>query len=182
MLEVLIAIFMVGIGMMAFAAMQLNVTRGMRNDDLFYRAMTLSAELADRVRENRKAFWSTFPSVTEASIADPGFDCVTVYPASGACTQSERAQADLWSWWLRLQSDLPGAKFSLQCTDDADPGFADGNNDGFNDADTDGDPCTQGSRMRLSVVWREALEKADAKASGFFFFTGNRSLVLEFKP
>jgi hypothetical protein len=76
------------------------------------------------------------------------------YPGAAAlCNPQQIAAADLFAWKNSAAFMFPGSQATVTCTDSQDPGFSDAGNDGVNDADTDGDVCTDGSLFVISLSW-----------------------------
>lgn len=104
LLEVVIAMFILAIGILGAGALQ---TVGMQTSQgAYYRsqAMLLAGDALDRMRANRTVA-SSYVGNTDTS-TDPA--CLT---SNDGCTLAELAVADLGQWGVQvLRSGLPGAR------------------------------------------------------------------------
>jgi type IV pilus assembly protein PilV len=108
--EVLVALVVLAIGLLGIAALYLNSLQAGRTAIYRTQAITLAADLADRIRMNRTAqagYGSVFADV-EAAVAD----CVT----TGGCTDDELATTDLANWKEAIANRLPGGEGQVVVT------------------------------------------------------------------
>lgn len=135
LIEVLITAFVMAIGLLGMAALQLNGLN--TNHDAYYRsqATLFATDLADRMRANLDA---ARDGAYEADGApdDPGYDCETSFPGADSCSGEELAAADLYNWYDRLTdtaAGLPSAVATVACPA----------------------PCDTGSPYTISLTWDE---------------------------
>lgn len=117
LIEVLITAFVMAIGLLGMAALQLNGLN--TNHDAYYRsqATLFATDLADRMRANLDAARNGDYEAS-AKPDDPGYDCQTSFPTATSCTGAELATADLYSWYDRLTTTatgLPLAQATVAC-------------------------------------------------------------------
>jgi len=113
LLEVLIAIAILGIGLLGLAQMQafglLNVERAYQRSQ----ATVLAYAIADKMRANvttANSYLTTFMPAADAS-AQP--DCKT----TSGCTVAALAENDLFEWNQELTAQLPGATGTIALVD-----------------------------------------------------------------
>jgi type IV pilus assembly protein PilV len=99
LVEVLVALVVMSVGMLGIAALYLEGLRAGRTSLYRTAAVTLAADMADRIRANRNAglaYAGTGPGASRACVNGPA-DCTAVELAS-----------DDWADWLaRLDAQLP---------------------------------------------------------------------------
>lgn len=120
LIEVLISIFVVSIGFLGFAGLQINGLAAV-NDSLFRsKAVYLSYQMADRVRANLPAVaLGAYNSMT-GTASSPG--CIVT-----GCATAQVAQNDFYEWTSEIGSALPSGSgvICLDSTpDDGTPGDA----------------------------------------------------------
>jgi len=100
LIEALISIFVVSIGFLGFAGLQINGLAAV-NDSLFRsKAVYLSYQMADRVRANLPAVaLGSYNSMT-GTASNPG--CI-----STGCTLAQVAQNDFYEWSTEVAAVLP---------------------------------------------------------------------------
>ncbi|HXH71467.1 MAG TPA: type IV pilus modification protein PilV [Mariprofundaceae bacterium] len=139
LIEVLIAIFVLAVGLLAMANVQVG---GMKSTDDGYlrtQANIAATDMADRMRANIAGVNANlYANVTGAIPSPVPPSCTGV-----ACTSGGIASRDIYEWLTSLsdptQINLPGGTGSVTCID---------NNT------ADGDPCTDGSPHTITVSWR----------------------------
>jgi type IV pilus assembly protein PilV len=103
LIEVLVAVLILGIGLLGIAGLQ---TAGIRyNTSAYqrYQATLLSYDILDRMRANRKqALNTTGYAVQMGENVTSSSDCM-----SASCTEAEMAVYDLASWKSALATNLP---------------------------------------------------------------------------
>jgi type IV pilus assembly protein PilV len=121
LIEALISIFVVSIGFVGYAALQVNGLTA-ANDSMFRsKAVYLSYQMADRVRANLPGVQAGSYDDFEGTVSSPG--CIT-----SNCTAQQVAQNDFYEWSAEAASLLPSGKgvICLDSTPDdgtpADPG------------------------------------------------------------
>lgn len=142
MIEVLISIFVLSLGVLGVAGMQLNALRTTQQSGFQTAALHLAAELADQMRANdvqmrtddiENPFLSIDFSATDDAPNEPAALC-----HSRDCGAAELAAFDIYDWTRRISEALPGARARV-CRDQApwdgnagawrwecDPGGSDG--------------------------------------------------------
>jgi type IV pilus assembly protein PilV len=146
LLEVMIAVFVLAIGLLGVAALQMTGVKNNHSANIRTQATELSYNLADRMRANIEGtvagnyLGSAGPGVAfNCGLASPA-----TYPAGNTCTDVQMAQADLDQWFALAIASIPLVQgvgnTQITCND------ADG---------TDADPCTRGSRVTIQITWNE---------------------------
>src|SRR5688572_11833452 len=110
MVEVLVALVVLAIGLLGIAALYLNSLQSGRTAIYRTQAVTLAADLADRIRMNRTAqaaYDSAFADV-EAAVAA----CAT----TGGCTDAQLASTDLSNWKATIAQLLPNGQGQVVVT------------------------------------------------------------------
>ena len=137
LIEALISIFVVSIGFLGFAGLQINGLAAV-NDSMFRsKAVYLSYQMADRVRANLPAVaLGSYNSMT-GTATNPG--CI-----STGCTLAQVAQNDFYEWTTEISTTLPSGAGVIcidSTPDDGVPG----------DAQCDG----AGSVYSIKIWWSE---------------------------
>ncbi|MDQ2964082.1 MAG: type IV pilus modification protein PilV [Pseudomonadota bacterium] len=100
LIESLISLFVVSIGFLGFASLQISGLAA-ANDSLFRsKAVYLSYEMADRVRANLPGVQAGSYADLEGSGSSPG--CI-----ASNCTAAEMAQNDFYEWSTEVAAVLP---------------------------------------------------------------------------
>jgi len=100
LIETLISIFVISIGFLGFAGLQLSGLTA-ANESLFRsKAVYLSYQMADRVRANLPGAQAGSYDDFEAAVSNPG--CITT-----RCTAAQVAQNDFYEWSAEVASLLP---------------------------------------------------------------------------
>ena len=121
MIEVLISIFVLALGVIGAAGMQLTALRTSQQSAFQTAALELAADMADKMRANdsqmRRAdnyYLSVdFRSGENAELTPPSSTC---YSISADCTAEELAKFDIYEWERRIKAALPGGR-ALICRD-----------------------------------------------------------------
>ena len=100
LIESLISIFVVSIGFIGFATLQISGLVATNESMFRTKATYLSYQMADRVRANLPGMQVGAYNALEGSVSDPG--CI-----STSCTPSEVAQSDFSDWTAEVASLLP---------------------------------------------------------------------------
>jgi type IV pilus assembly protein PilV len=100
LIESLISLFVVSIGFVGFASLQISGLVATNNSMFRSKAVYLSYQMADRVRANMPGVQAGAYDDFEGSVSDPG--CI----ASG-CTPAQVAQSDFHDWASEVSSLLP---------------------------------------------------------------------------
>src|SRR5262245_6346672 len=102
MVEVLVALVVLAIGLLGIAALYLNSLQSGRTAIYRTQAVTLAADLADRIRMNRTA-----QNSYSILFADDPPDAVPACETTGGCSDAELAANDLSRWRQELALVLP---------------------------------------------------------------------------
>jgi type IV pilus assembly protein PilV len=117
LIESMISIFVVSIGFLGFAGLQVNGL-AVANESMFRsKAIYLSYQMADRVRANLPAVQTGAYSAMSGTGTSPG--CITT-----SCTAAQVAQNDFYEWSTEVASALPTGGGVICLT--SDPSTCDG--------------------------------------------------------
>jgi len=109
LIESMISIFVVSIGFLGFAALQVNGLAA-ANDSLFRsKAIYLSYQMADRVRANMPALQAGSYNSLSGTGSSPA--CV-----STSCTAAQLAQNDFYEWSTEVSEVLPSGQGKICLT------------------------------------------------------------------
>lgn len=110
MVEVLVALVVLAIGLLGIAALYLNSLQSGRTAIYRTQAITLAADLADRIRMNRtaQAGYNTLFADTEAVVGT----CST----TGGCSDADLASTDLATWKAEVAEQLPNGEGQVVVT------------------------------------------------------------------
>jgi type IV pilus assembly protein PilV len=116
MVEVMVALVVLAIGLLGIAALYLNSLQSGRTAIYRTQAITLAADLADRVRMNRtaQAAYATLFADAEVPVAA----CDTI----GGCTDGDLASTDLANWKAEIAQQLPNGEGQVAVTAPAGAG------------------------------------------------------------
>lgn len=168
MVEVLVTIVVMAVGLLGVAGMQTASMKGNYNSYLRGQAILMVNDIADRMRVNQTGVDNNNYAAITATPSTPAKNCL----GSVNCTPSELASYDAWAWRTSIAAMMTSGAGTLQCLDTADPGYVDADSDRFNDADTDGDACTDGSSYLATISWNEN----DIEGSS------TKSIIIEINP
>lgn len=124
LIEVLIALFVLGLGVIGAAGLQLAAIRTSQQSSFQTVAVQLANELADRMRANATQMKladtaNPFLKIKYNAAVDPNPTAPTLcYTGAANCTASDLANADIYEWLLRVKNSLPGGRV-LVCRDSA---------------------------------------------------------------
>lgn len=122
LIEVLISVFVLALGVIGAAGMQLNAMRTGQQSGFQTIAVQLASEMADNMRANANQlnqddsanpYIIEYNSATDAAPAAPGKLC---YGATVNCSGAELADFDIYEWETRLKAALPGGRVVI-CRD-----------------------------------------------------------------
>jgi type IV pilus assembly protein PilV len=103
LLEALVALTLLAVGLLGVVALVLSGLRTSHEAQLQTSAITLAADLGDRIRANRTA--SAGYALDEGAVLDrPSATC----RAAGECTSADIARLDLYEWQQDAYANLPG--------------------------------------------------------------------------
>lgn len=152
LLEVLIAIVIVSIGMLGVAAMQVNTLKNADSSKYRSLALTLSADMADRMRSNLSGSLGNLavgvgynrPRTTRG---DAGYTTYNANCRSNGCQPDEMALDDLATWNRRIGTSLPGG-VGVVCIDSGTLGAPT-----FNGSTIDPRCDNLGSMFAIKILW-----------------------------
>jgi len=110
MVEVLVALVVLGIGLLGIAALYLNSLQAGRTAVYRTEAITLAADLADRIRMNRTA--QNAYATLFADVEVPVAACET----TGGCSGADLAATDLSNWKAAIAQLLPNGEGQVAVT------------------------------------------------------------------
>jgi type IV pilus assembly protein PilV len=100
MVEVLVALVVLGVGMLGMASLYVTTLRSSSSAISRMQAVNLASDLADRIRANRTA--------GTAYQGSPAADGTTCVGTSATCDPSAMAAHDLFIWQAQIDAALPG--------------------------------------------------------------------------
>lgn len=137
LIESLVSIFVVSIGFLGFAGLQVNGL-ATANDSLFRsKAIYLSYQMADRVRANLSAVQAGSYNSLIGTGSSPG--CITT-----GCTAPQVAQNDFYEWTTEVATVLPSGSAAICLDSTPDDGVP-------TDAQCDG----AGNVFTIKLWWSE---------------------------
>lgn len=96
MIEVLVAVFILSIGLLGLASLQMVSLKNINNTQFQTLATTYAYDMAERMRSNRKGL-SGYDNIL-STVADPG--------CTDDCTPTQMAQLDAFGWNSLIQSTV----------------------------------------------------------------------------
>ena len=118
LIEVMIAFFILAIGILGLTSLLTNSVKGNQGAYLRTQAIVAAQDMADRVRANK--------SDNYLGAASQNTKCID---NAGSCTANEMASHDLFEWNQALAATLPLGQ-GVVCSDDAPNDGASASNDG----------------------------------------------------
>lgn len=153
LIEVLISVFVLALGVIGSAGMQLGALRTTQQSTFQTTALELAAEMADMMRTNAtqmKLADNPFLKVNyqSASGTDPAPPGTLCYGNASGCDAEALAKFDIYEWEKRIKLSLPGGR-ALICRDaapwDSDVGTL---------AWTCAGPSADGAGMVIKIGWQ----------------------------
>ncbi|PCI20616.1 MAG: type IV pilus modification protein PilV [Piscirickettsiaceae bacterium] len=146
LVEVMIAVFVLAIGLLGIAGLQLT---GMKNNQTAYvrtQVTLLATSLADRMRANIAG--AETGDYLIANVVGTNNNCGLGYGTVivSACSSSNLAQDDLFRWIELAKTTVPQPTASVTCTTPANVLVV---------APTAGIDCPRGSKHTITVNWLE---------------------------
>jgi type IV pilus modification protein PilV len=154
LIEVLIALLILAIGMLAFAASEIMGQRGTHSALTRSHATTLANDLAERIHANPTGNYVRNLAITDCPL-NPAKICAGTQgtPDSAKCTPDEMAGYDLSEWFCGNASYRGGVRTLLGGPGGDLPVTA---NISCVDADTtDQIACSAGSTYNIALAWQE---------------------------
>jgi type IV pilus assembly protein PilV len=133
LIEVLVTMFVVAVGLLGTAGLQLASTRFQQTSFMRAQALIEVQALAEKIRSNQNALLTVSPVVpANAYLANSTYAAASTLPADPgcglnsqtACTSQQAAQRDVREWRQSLLSRLPGGRGSIlpvQVSSSVDP-------------------------------------------------------------
>ena len=124
LIEVLIAIFVLALGVIGAAGLQLTSIRTSQQTNFQTNAVQLANDLADKMRSNSAQMKlpdasNLFLNMNYNTVTDPAPTTPTLcYGSNASCTYANLAAADIYEWQVRLRNALPSARVEV-CRDSA---------------------------------------------------------------
>jgi len=95
MIEILVAVFILAVGLLGLASLQMISLKNINNTQFQTLATTYAYDMSERIRSNQEGL-SGYNNI-ESTISDP--NCIT-------CTPTQMAQLDGFEWNRLIQSDV----------------------------------------------------------------------------
>ena len=116
LVEVLVAMFVVAMGILALAGLLQAATRYSKMSELRSTATLLANDIADRIRANPVggALADTGYDLTDNTFPSPALPAHAACTAEAPCGPSDLARADLADWTARLRATLPKGSAWIQ--------------------------------------------------------------------
>lgn len=105
MVEVLVALIVLGVGMLGIASLYVTTLRANSSAQSRTQAVNLASDIADRIRANRTAVVA-YRSASTVGVNNNCTDTSAV--AATNCTPAQMAAHDLFQWKQDIQRALPG--------------------------------------------------------------------------
>lgn len=124
LIEVLISVFVLALGVIGAAGMQLVAMRTGQQSGLQTTALQLATEMADSMRQNASQmdqddstnpYIFTYQSASDSAPTKPGKLC---YTTAANCSSAELASFDIYEWKNHIKERLPGGR-AVICRDEA---------------------------------------------------------------
>jgi type IV pilus assembly protein PilV len=155
LVEVLISVFVLALGVIGAAGMQLTALRTTQQSAFQTSALQLAAEMADKMRandhqmklaDNSNPYLKVdYQSAAGSASADAGPSC---YGAGSSCIAGQLAQFDIDEWLKRIDTTLPAGRV-LICRD-ATPWDS-----GINAFGWDCDASASNAPLVIKIGWQE---------------------------
>ncbi len=109
LIEALVTLVVISIGMLGIAALYVESLKAGNTAMGRTRAVTMAADMADRIRSN-PAGADSYVADTTAAGTNPPFSCAqTAVAVAAACTPAELAAFDIWQWKTVIGNSSDGA-------------------------------------------------------------------------
>ena len=148
LLEVMIAVLIIGVGLLGIASLQVAALQGANNAQFRSRATDLAASLADRMRANLAADNDyRFDAAVDCDADAPPDNLCAMLPGATSqadvaeCSPEQMAVYDIWEIQCTngVRDSLPGGVLVVTCED----------------SDTaDKDACSDNSLFQIIVTWQ----------------------------
>ncbi len=146
LIEIMIALFVLGIGLLGVAGLQSVSTSMNRQAEIRTSATQLADDMADRMRGNVTAVEDGDYDMADGASPAQNSDCET----TTGCNTAALAQHDLWQWTRRVSETLPQPPSANQpsdrayvCRDSASP----------EDGSVGSPSCDGGSYYVIKIWW-----------------------------
>jgi type IV pilus assembly protein PilV len=125
LLEVLVALFVLSVGLLGAARLEIISLRSVTSSSLRSQAVSLAYDMSDRMRANARGMTAAngtavgfYNAADAGSYVTPADNACTetATQAAATCTVAEMAAHDLWEWGNTLGQFLPGGA-GVTCID-----------------------------------------------------------------
>lgn len=121
LIEVMISVFILALGVIGAAGLQLTALRTSQQSAFQTIALELAAEMADKMRANdpqMRAADNPYAKLNYSSDADaePTPPSTFCYGANANCSSAALAEFDIYEWERRIKAGLPGGRVTI-CRD-----------------------------------------------------------------
>jgi len=121
LMEVLVAVFVLGTGIVGALGMQLGALRTARQSAYLSTATELASDITDRMRADHRANGTNgtdnpFVGLDYDAANAPSAPGATCHGPDATCTPDQMVRFDIYEWEQRLRAALPGAR-AVICRD-----------------------------------------------------------------
>ena len=165
MVEVMIAVFVLAIGLLGVAGLQLSSIKNNHTAYVRTQAISLASNLADRMRANvGGSLAGNYLGNIALNSTGTTQNCALGYSTAtpNVCTASQLAADDLFRWFELAKAGVPQTSASITCTTPAGVLIT-----------ANGTPCPITSKHTITITWSEQ----DGTAG-----LVSKSTSLEFQP
>lgn len=175
LVEVMIAVFVLAIGLLGIAGLQITSIKSNHTALLHTQVTQLASDLSDRMRANISGtragnYLKTLPPAVPPAVhytPTETYNCFNNFTgtaSAGSCTPSEMALADLDELFSLAANTLPFVSAAISCTSPSGVTVT---------VDTAANDCSAGFTHTITMTWQE-----HDGAQGLV----NRSTSIEFQP
>lgn len=110
LIEVLVALFVLAIGLLGILAMQVKSMQFNQSADTYAKAVNIANDIAERIRINPKNV-ATYLATELPD--DPPTNCQTTSVSAAACSTGDLVNWDLYHWNESIKRNLPAGEGSI---------------------------------------------------------------------
>lgn len=110
LIEVLVALFVLAIGLLGILAMQVKSMQFNQSADTYAKAVNIANDIAERIRINPKNVAAYLASELPD---DPPTNCQTTSVSAAACSTGDLVNWDLYHWNVSIKRNLPAGEGSI---------------------------------------------------------------------
>ncbi len=111
LIEVLVALFVLAIGLLGILAMQVKSMQFNQSADTYAKAVNIANDIAERIRINPK---NVATYLTAEIPEDPPTNCRTTSFSAAACSAADLVNWDLYHWGASIKRNLPAGEGSIE--------------------------------------------------------------------